>query len=180
MAVKIYHKGLTIYGKDSAKELIIMCHGGWTEGGGTVKVPPGTQIRFYTGHWVTSSGGKNACALAGDSSNWTAKPTSIVGPGSPVWNYALTWDGPGGMRPHERGLINQYKQGDSALKMDLITPDEGITVTLKDVFKVIDASKTAYDVVHYCPCRSVADKKGDDVREPFLAEQIASGKTVFK
>ena len=64
--------------------------------------------------------------------------------------------------------------------MDLITPDEGITVTLKGVFKVIDASKTTYDVIHYCPCRSVADKKGDDVYEPFFAEKMASGEITFK
>ena len=92
-----------------------MSHGGMTEGDGTAKPPGGASVRFYTAHWTTGSGGNMACALAGLSKgSYKAVAKSVSGPGSPVWNYSLTWKGPGGMRPHERELIESYAKGREA------------------------------------------------------------------
>jgi hypothetical protein len=167
-------RGITIYtGNFNASELIILSHGGMSEGDGTVKVPQGTQVIFYTHHWATGSGGRVADALAGRSpGSYKANANSIASGGSNIWNYSLTWDGPGGKRPNEKKLIDDYAHGLGSPLRDLATPEGDANPNMKDLFKAIEKIKGQYDVIHYCPCRCVTSKAGEDVYDPILAAKM--------
>ena len=182
MAVLLSHKKFTVYGQGrGATELIILSHGGMTTGGGVVSSPETAKVIFYTRHWSTSAGGRVADALVHCiSANYKAKPTSIASPGSPVWNYTLTWDGPGGQRPYERAIIDEYSKGTGNSQYDLATPEEGQHVTLKELFKAIEKAGLKYQTIHYCPCRVVSDESGKDVYDPQLQRDMDSGQIKFQ
>lgn len=181
MGVRLSHKKFRIYSNHfSADELIILSHGGMTEGSGQATPPHGASVRFYAQHWATGSGGPTAYGLTGQNPNYVPRARSITGPGTPVWNYNLSWGGPGGMRDHERQFIERYANGNGHDDFDLATPVDDYSISLKDMFKAIEKANIHYAVIHYCPCRVVSDKEGGSVLDPNIQRQIDAGTLTFQ
>ena len=70
MPKKTEYCGFRLSRSGSARQVILMCHGGWTPhgvedlvGDGYTFVPKGVRLHFYTEHTVTSSGAKAAVAI---------------------------------------------------------------------------------------------------------------------
>ena len=70
MPTKSEYSGFRLSRNGQARQVILMCHGGWTPhgeeelvGDGYTFVPKGIRLHFYTEHTLTSSGAKAAIAI---------------------------------------------------------------------------------------------------------------------
>jgi hypothetical protein len=173
--------GFKISMSGSARQIVLLCHGGWSaaifkrgkkSGDGYTFVPAGTTLHFYTAHGTYTSGLKTAAAILTEQANSfgglklnVPDPRNLAfsiqckeskgGAASvQIYNYSLSIDD---SKDSDNLWINHTK-GQYESDVDLIMVDTKKPRNLSDAFEACkSAHGSYYAVMHYCPCRYVED-----------------------
>jgi hypothetical protein len=161
------------YHNDAAKAKVayLVCHGSYDDAGFTSTCSP-AQIHFYVMHTDAMYTVEifqvinyhNRVLLGTEVLDAAPKAaTSILGAGSPCWNYWLSAWSP----TDTTEFVKNWTEGGAA--GDLLMLKAGTSGFFTDapnsrmeaLFQLIGAKGLSYDVIHFCCCRSV---KGERIR----------------
>lgn len=165
----------------AATQIILLCHGGWSNRDGTVRVRKGMTIKFYSAHgnFATQSQSiaqqllgsataapaismQEALAMEARGEDPFAAQEANTG-GLPevvqeckrtqgkAYNYSLSYSGPRASEADVEALFELHQEGGLDSDIDLMVMIKGASAHLKSAMKFAGD----YAVFHFLPCRYV-------------------------
>jgi hypothetical protein len=121
-----------------ARQIVLLCHGGWNPSCGMVDIPPPMFVHFYTLHGYFGRGNLTTEAVLKAGPNaYPGVATSFVAPSLPLCDFTSNLDA--ALDKYQQDLLN-YRQGVARLRDDFAASGFGqtaVTQTAGGSFKTV-------------------------------------------